>query len=147
MASNRGAESRCEALQRRQGTDVRQSIRRRRAHAGEAALDVRIRECHTQLRERGEREEKALREILETQRKRVLEELRKHEGTDAVQLTLQFDDEEMRQLQADIRAWRTRLEQFDHDLTQEPQRVREFYEVRARRVEPVGLVYLWPETN
>ncbi len=29
----------------------------------------------------------------------------------------------------------------------EPQRIREFYEVRAKRVEPVGLVYLWPETN
>ena len=24
---------------------------------------------------------------------------------------------------------------------------RAFYEVRAKRVEPVGLVYLWPETN
>jgi len=46
-----------------------------------------------------------------------------------------------------MRAWRTRLEQFDHDLEREPQRIREFYEVRARRVEPVGLVYLWPETN
>ena len=35
------------------------------------------------------------------------------------------------------------------DLTdeREPQRVREFYEVRAKRIEPVGLVYLWPETN
>jgi hypothetical protein len=44
-------------------------------------------------------------------------------------------------------AWRTRLEQFDRDLEREPERIREFYEVRAKRVEPVGLVYLWPETN
>ena len=29
----------------------------------------------------------------------------------------------------------------------EPERVRAFYEVQATRVEPVGLVYLWPETN
>ena len=29
----------------------------------------------------------------------------------------------------------------DEDLDEVP------YEVRARRVEPVGLVYLWPETN
>lgn len=44
-------------------------------------------------------------------------------------------------------AWRTRLAQFDRELEQEPQRIRDFYEVRARRIEPVGLVYLWPETN
>ncbi len=47
----------------------------------------------------------------------------------------------------DMNSWRTRLEQFDRDLEQEPRRIREFYEVRARRVEPVGLVYLWPETS
>ncbi len=58
-----------------------------------------------------------------------------------------FDDEEKRQLEADMRSWRTRLEQFDRDLEREPQRIREFYEVRATRIEPVGLVYLWPETN
>ena len=46
-----------------------------------------------------------------------------------------------------MRYWPTRLEQFDRDLEHEPQRVRDFYEVRAQRVEPIGLVYLWPETN
>ena len=43
--------------------------------------------------------------------------------------------------------WCRRLDRFERDLEHEPARVREFYEVRARRVEPVGLVYLWPETN
>jgi len=33
------------------------------------------------------------------------------------------------------------------DVLAQPQRVREFYEVRAQRIEPVGPVYLWPETN
>jgi hypothetical protein len=46
-----------------------------------------------------------------------------------------------------MRAWEIRLEQFERDIDVEPRRVREFYEVHARRVEPVGLVYLWPETN
>ena len=46
-----------------------------------------------------------------------------------------------------MRYWRMRLDQFDRDLQQEPGRIRAFYEVQARRVEPVGLVYLWPETN
>ena len=77
---------------------------------------------------------------------RVREELAKHEG-EFQQLTLDFGDEEKRQLESDMRSWRTRLEQFDRDLEREPQRIREFYEVRAKRVEPVGLVYLWPETN
>ena len=62
-------------------------------------------------------------------------------------LTLGFDDEEKRQLESDMRAWRMRLEQFDRDLEREPQRIRERYAVRAQRIEPVGLVYLWPETN
>ena len=98
------------------------------------------------LRTRGERESKDLRETLERQRERVREELAKHEGN-LEQLTLGFDKEAKRQLESDMRSWRTRLEQFDRDLEQEPTRIREFYEVRARRVEPVGLVYLWPETN
>ncbi|MHB1345587.1 MAG: DISARM system SNF2-like helicase DrmD, partial [Thermoleophilia bacterium] len=98
------------------------------------------------LRQRGEREERDLREILESQRKRVGEELGKHE-LEFAQLTLGFADEERRQLEANMRSWRTRLEQFDRDLEQEPERVRRFYDVRAKRVEPVGLVYLWPETN
>lgn len=98
------------------------------------------------LRKRGEREEKDLRETLELQRERVREELERTEPR-FKQLTLDFDDEEKRQLESNIRSWHTRLEQFDRELEREPQRIREFYEVRARRVEPVGLVYLWPETN
>ena len=97
------------------------------------------------LKKRGEREEKDLRETLERQRKRVGEELAKHENDR--QLTIDYDEEEKRQFESDMRSWRTRLEQFDRDLEQEPQRVRNFYEVRVTRVEPVGLVYLWPETN
>jgi hypothetical protein len=97
------------------------------------------------LKKRGEREEKDLREILERQRKRVGEELAKHENNK--QLPLDFGEEEKRQFESNKRSWRTRLEQFDLDLEQEPQRVRNFYEVRVKRIEPVGLVYLWPETN
>ena len=98
------------------------------------------------LRKRGQREAQDLREILERQRTRVREELEKTEPR-ITQLTLGFSDEERRQIETDVRAWRTRLEQFDRDLEREPPRVRAFYEVRAQRVEPVGLVYLWPETN
>jgi hypothetical protein len=100
-----------------------------------------------QLGERGEREARDLRETLERQRERVREELAKVEQRPIEQLTLGFDEEEKRQLVADVRAWKSRLEQFERDLAQEPDRIRDFYKVRAKRIEPVGLVYLWPETN
>jgi superfamily II DNA or RNA helicase len=98
------------------------------------------------LKRRGEREEMELRVTLERQRDRVREELEKTTPL-FKQMTLEFTEEERRQLEADMRAWRARLEQFDRDLAREPQRLRDFYEVRARRIEPVGLIYLWPETN
>ena len=57
-----------------------------------------------------------------------------------VPATFNFGGDERRQLEANMKSWRIRLEQFDRDLDQEPQRIRAFYEVRAKRVEPVGLV-------
>jgi superfamily II DNA or RNA helicase/DNA-binding transcriptional regulator YiaG len=98
------------------------------------------------LKQRGAREAKDLRETLERQRDRVAEELAKTEPQFR-QLTLDFGEDEKRQLEADMRSWRSRLEQFERDLANEPDRIRDFYEVRARRIEPVGLVYLWPESN
>ena len=98
------------------------------------------------LRARGESEERQLRETLERQRQRVKAELAKHEGS-GTQLTMQFDEDEKRQLQADINSWRARLVKFDRDLKTEPVRIREFYDVQAQRVEPIGLVYLWPDTG
>ena len=98
------------------------------------------------LAERGEREGRDLRGTLQRQRERVVAELARREA-EFDQLTLAFVREEARQLEADMRHWRRRLDRFEHDLEREPARIREFYEIRARRVEPVGLVYLWPETN
>ncbi len=98
------------------------------------------------LRRRGESEEKELREILTAQRARVREKLTEYEG-DFKQLTLGFAEDERRQVQDNMRCWEEKLKQFDRDLQTEPRRIREFYDVRARRIEPVGLVYLWPESN
>ena len=98
------------------------------------------------LRERGARESSELEDTLRRQRKSIVEELASHAGRFA-QIALDFDDEERRQLQTNMRYWRTRQQQFDRDLKREPARIQAFYEVQAQRVEPVGLVYLWPETN
>ena len=112
----------------------------------EERADLVARSAADALRDRGESEARQLRVTLERQRRRVEAELAKHEAAQA-QLTLGFNDDERRQRQADVAAWRRRLTQFDRDLETEPARIRQFYEVRARRVEPVGLVYLWPDTG
>ena len=81
------------------------------------------------------------------QRDRVKAELDRHEA-EVAQLALDLDAAEKRQLEANKRAWRERIDQFERDLKDEPERIRNFYRVRGRpRVEPVGLVCLWPETG
>ena len=72
--------------------------------------------------------------------------LRKETAAGA-QLTLQFSAEEKRQVRANIRTWNRRMKAFDRDIETEPRRVRELYNVATRRLGPMGLVYLWPETN
>ncbi len=99
-----------------------------------------------QLHARGVREEQDLRAVLEQQRDRIRERIEQYTANQD-QFTLNFNDEETQQLKSDARTWEFRLQQFDQDLEREPKRVREFYEVRATRIEPLGLVYLWPESN
>ena len=95
---------------------------------------------------RGEREAESLRRTLEEQRERVVAELKSRQD-DYDQLRLKFAENEVRQLASEMSHWQERVTQFERDLQEEPTRIRDFYKVRAQRVEPVGLVYLWPETN
>jgi hypothetical protein len=114
-------------------------------HLEERAASVSER-ARTLLVQRGQAEEAQLRDTLEAQRRRVQEEITAYDRR-AAQLSIDFDENERRQLEADRRAWGERLTQFHADLLREPQRVREFYDVQTTRVEPVGLVYLWPQSN
>jgi superfamily II DNA or RNA helicase len=122
-------------------SDVAELLPQLETHARKLAEDA-IRK----LADRGEREASALRETLIRQRDRVNEELARHREKHD-QLTLGFDDDERGQLEANMKSWERRLEQFDRELDSEPERLIDFYVVRATRVEPVGLVYLWPDTN
>ena len=89
-----------------------------------------------------------MREILETQQKHISDTLRKMEKLDTKQLRFDFDnEEEQAQLNANKRYWVKRLEELKTELKTEPSRIEELYSVKARRVEPVGLVYLWPVTG
>ncbi|MCC5625236.1 hypothetical protein [Nostoc sp. CHAB 5715] len=47
----------------------------------------------------------------------------------------------MRQLEADRRHWDKRLNMLAEELVREPARIEATYEVKAVRVEPVGIVY------
>ena len=133
-----------EIIQRRLLKSASQDVEELRPQldkAGEAAAAV----ARERLARRGEDEAHRLRETLHDQRRRVAENLKQHEMQE--QLALQFSKDETEQLNADIRHWRRRLERFDADLREEPGRIRAFYQVRAERIEPVGVVYLWPESN
>ena len=97
------------------------------------------------LKKRGDKEAAEMRAILEAQRKRILDTQKKKEK-EVAQLPL-FNDEERKQLDADKRHWERRLVKLEEELTTEPARIRQSYDVRAARFEPAGLVYLWPVTG
>ena len=114
----------------------------------ERDAEDRARRATEALRARGEKEARELGAALTRQRGRVADELRRHQEGEAVRQLLLFDTEqEKRELQANMAAWQQRIERFDADLATEPQRIRDFYEVNATRFEPVGLAWLWPDTN
>jgi len=47
----------------------------------------------------------------------------------------------------DIRAWRGRLSNIGREIEEQPARIVAGYEIRAERLEPVGIIYLWPATG
>jgi hypothetical protein len=95
------------------------------------------------LIERGAKEAQVMRTILEDQKKRIAATLE----TNRDRTPDLFNPEEVRQLEANRRHWGRRLRDLEKELLAEPERIRGIYVVKAQRVEPVGLVYLWPETN
>ncbi len=114
----------------------------------------RIAEVEKQLAERGEAEARSLAELLDSQRARIAKSVKAYDAGDWRQLALpgiatitDFADEERNQLQSNRRYWAKRLERLETELRDEPRRAREAFAVRATRLEPVGLVYLWPESG
>jgi hypothetical protein len=96
-----------------------------------------------QLAARGEAEAGELIKLLEDQRRRVTANLTRYR--EDTQMTFGFDDDQRRQIDADARRWQEWLANVEGDLLREPARIREFYTVKSHRIEPVGLVYLWPK--
>lgn len=114
-------------------------------------------EAVADLAENGRREAEALTALLQRQIDRVRDAMRTKQAPEAPQQMDLFgptDDDirkqherELRQFEADRRSWDGKLLRLQQELDSEPAKVRQGYEVQARRLEPVGLVYLWPVTN
>jgi hypothetical protein len=110
-----------------------------------ARAEQRRAEVARDLTQRGEREARDLAQLLEAQRTRIA---RATSDFDPNQLALPgIDEAERRQRERDYRHWRTRLGEIEREIQEEPARVRVSYEIRAFRLEPIGLVYLWPQSN
>jgi hypothetical protein len=84
-----------------------------------------------------------MQKLLGEQRDRILKQQSQYKTQ---QLSL-FSAEEQRQLDADLKHWQKRLLQLEQEIIAEPQRIQKVYEVKAHRIEPVGLVYLYPITS
>ena len=121
------------------------------------------------LKQRGSIEAEALKEVLRSQRRRINATLRQRtrelakldkqaaaadptalipgleEQINVPVLDLaRLSSQERRQLAADQRHWARRLETIESELSSEPARIKASYEVVTHRLEPAGLVYLWP---
>jgi len=118
--------------------DVEELLPHLQRRGVEAEADAR-----TMLAERGRIESEAMLRVLEDQRKRVIEQVAK-----AADVNLElFGIDERRTFESNRRYWRDWLENVDGDIAREPGRISAFYEVTSRRLEPVGLAYLWPVTG
>jgi hypothetical protein len=113
------------------------------------ALEERARaaaeEAKTDLADIAARESAALKDLLTAQRDRIRKAAT---GKDSDQLELDLSDPaERRQRLADRRHWEKRLQDLEREMVDEPKRVADSYTVRAQRLEPVGIVYLWPRQS
>jgi ERCC4-related helicase len=123
----------------------------------EALAEVSEQKAVADLAENGRREAEALAALLQRQIDRVREAINDKKAPEQpAQMDLfgpsdedmrKQRERELRQFEADRRSWDGKLLRLQQELDREPDKVRQGYEVQARRLEPVGLVYLWPATN
>lgn len=109
----------------------------------EALAAQHLEKARRDLAARGEEEARSLQKLLDDQFSRIDRARSKIPETDQLLLPGLLEDER-RQLAADREHWHRRLDRLATERETEPARVRESYAIRAHRLEPVGIVYLWP---
>jgi SNF2 family DNA or RNA helicase len=128
-----------ERIKKKLIAEVARDVREMKTHLDRIAKRQ-VSEAQKKLAKRGEAEAKAMEVILRDQRARIVSK------RDEKQLT--FDEVlDKRQYEADRRHWDKRLAALSQEMVDEPKRIRAAYEVKAERVEPVGVVYLWPVSS
>lgn len=143
LASNappRLGEPRLRALQASAPRDVAELL----PHLEAAGRDL-AEKAQARLAERAQREGDELIKLLEGQKEAIENRERTFEP---YALQLRFGGMELperRQLESDRSGWRKRLAEIPGEIESGPRRIREGYEVVLTRIEPVGLVYLWPD--
>ena len=118
------------------GDDVAQLLEHLQQRGDAARADA-----ESALAARGKTEADEMKRILETQRKRILDELGKSVD---LQLKLFETDDEKRQLESNRRYWQRWIDNVEGDLQREPARIIDFYKTSSYRIEPVGIAYLFP---
>jgi len=104
-------------------------------------------DAHRKLQERGEAEAKSMIHLLESQKKRVEAKLHDTLPPDQLELSLGFSSDDIAQVERESKAQRKWLEDFAVQIVEEPARIREFYEIKTPHLQPIGLVYLWPQKS
>jgi ERCC4-related helicase len=149
VSPTQGVVDRLQALVERDIEDLRPYLEARAKDSEEAA--------RKELAENGQREAEAMANLLQAQIKKVRASMNDATppaptkqtdlfGPTAEEIEKQAE-REMRQFEADRRSWDDKLVRLQNDLVSEPDNVRRSYEVQAQRLEPIGLIYLWPATN
>lgn len=145
MAPGAGVAARLGAWTERDIADLRPHLEARAAAAETEAV--------AELADNGRREAEALEALLRRQIDKVREAQRDKRVLPQLEFDLRSDEQrlqaerEQRQFEADRRSWDGKLLRLQVDLDREPQLVRDGYAVRARQLEPLSLIYLWPATN
>jgi hypothetical protein len=110
----------------------------------EARAQEHARDAEEKLTRRADDEAKAMRKILEDQQKHLEKTIVRHDRERQYDL---FPEEERKQAEANRKYWDKRLAALHDELKTEPERIRGLYKKLAQRIEPIGLVYLWPVTR
>ncbi len=93
------------------------------------------------LGERGDAEAKSLKKILETQQESIAEVLDRQLGLELVA------KEEIDQFKRDKGHLEKRRAALEKELREQPEALKQIYDVRLARLSPVGMVYLWPSSR
>jgi SNF2 family DNA or RNA helicase len=112
----------------------------------ETEADARAKDALLNLERRGHEEAEQLKEILERQRDAIENQLQ----LKVPQFEFNFEPitrSEQKQVEAEKNHMENRLLMIVKEIREEPADLKSLYQVSLRRLQPVGLVVLWPKTR